>query len=488
MRTGLQMNAVRYHSHDSQNYLGTYTFESLAQFNLGRPRSYTIRVGDPNLAYNNVQAGFYAQDDIRVRKNLTLSPGVRYEAQTHLSDYNNFGPRFGVTWSPGKSGKLTLRASAGIFYDWLSTGVYEQTLRVDGYRQREFNVLNPSYPNPPSEGGTTSTTNRYLLGDDLGMQRNSRVSLGFDRSLTKMVRVNATYAYVRGVNLMRGLNLNGPNDSGVRPDPQFANIVEVSGDAASRQNTLNIGASFNFNVTPSGTPAIATSAGDVAKVLTTAITSATTPGSATKAPLPPRWSWRRMQMFTNVFFGRNLNNTNGAFSTPATGNLADDWGPAAFDVRRRFNVSWSSSQLRNLNANIGFNASSASPYTIQTGVDTNRDLVFNDRPDGVGRNTARGTMQWTMNGFFSYGWSFGKSATQMPGGVSIRSEGGAITAMQMGPSSSGRVRLSLNVNVQNITNHTNFLGYTGVLTSQSYGQPTTVGGVRRVDIGMGISF
>ena len=69
------------------------------------PRSYTIRIGDPNIDYKNLQAGVYLQDDIRVRKNLTLSPGVRYEAQTHLSDYNNFGPRFGVTWSPGKSGK-----------------------------------------------------------------------------------------------------------------------------------------------------------------------------------------------------------------------------------------------------------------------------------------------------------------------------------------------------------------------------------------------
>ena len=42
------------------------------------------------------------------------------------------GPRFGVTWAPFKGGKTTLRASAGVFYDWLSGGTYEQTLRVDG--------------------------------------------------------------------------------------------------------------------------------------------------------------------------------------------------------------------------------------------------------------------------------------------------------------------------------------------------------------------
>ena len=49
----------------------------------GTPRSYTRRIGDPNIAYKNLQAGVYLQDDIRVRRNLTFSPGVRYEAQTH---------------------------------------------------------------------------------------------------------------------------------------------------------------------------------------------------------------------------------------------------------------------------------------------------------------------------------------------------------------------------------------------------------------------
>src|SRR6185295_12910179 len=127
-------------------YFGTYTFENMEAFEAGRPRSFTIRTGDPNIRYWNLQAGMYIQDDVRVRKNLTLSTGVRYELQTHLSDYNNVGPRFGVTWSPGKAGKTTLRGSAGIFYDWLSSGTYEQTLRVDGFRQRELNVPDPTFP------------------------------------------------------------------------------------------------------------------------------------------------------------------------------------------------------------------------------------------------------------------------------------------------------------------------------------------------------
>ena len=55
-------------------------------------------------------------------------------------------PRFGVTWAPGTAGTTTLRASWGIFHDWLPTNTYEQTLRVDGFRQQELDIVNPAYP------------------------------------------------------------------------------------------------------------------------------------------------------------------------------------------------------------------------------------------------------------------------------------------------------------------------------------------------------
>src|SRR4029078_4320677 len=99
-------------------YLGTYTFESPDAYAAGLPRSYTPRVGDPNIAYVTLQGAAYLQDAIRVRRSLTLTPGVRYEAQTHVNDHGNVGPRFGVTWAPFRNGKTTLRTSWGLFYDW----------------------------------------------------------------------------------------------------------------------------------------------------------------------------------------------------------------------------------------------------------------------------------------------------------------------------------------------------------------------------------
>jgi hypothetical protein len=204
-------------------------------------------------------------------------------------------------------------------------------------------------------------------------------------------------------------------------------------------------------------------------------------------PANARWNWRRMSLFMNMGFGRQFNNTDGAFSLPATGRIEDDWGPANFDVRRRLNIGWSSQQLRNFNMNFNFNHSTPSPYTIRSGFDDNADLLFTDRPDGVGRNTGRGAPQWNTNAFFTYSWQFGKPV-QLPGGVGLRVEGGALTATQNAGTNAGRFRVSLNCQIQNLTNHANVGGFITNIRSERFGQPTSAFGVRRIDFGMGLSF
>src|SRR5262249_16207631 len=125
LRAGLLFDVGSYRSDAASNYLGTYTYDNLLA-DPHHPSNYSRRIGAPNLSVHNVQAGFYIQDDIKPRKNLTLSPGLRYEIQTHVHDLRDLGPRFGATWAPFASGKTTLRGSVGVFYDWLPTGTYEQ--------------------------------------------------------------------------------------------------------------------------------------------------------------------------------------------------------------------------------------------------------------------------------------------------------------------------------------------------------------------------
>src|ERR671921_725513 len=155
LRFGVQLEAGGYRSNDQSNAFGTFQFPDLDAFEAGLPAQYTQRIGDPTVKYREYQFGWYVQDDYRVRKNLTISYGVRHELQNHLSGKFNVAPRLGFVWSPKKDGTITVRGGAGIFYDWFTAQTFEQTLRVDGQRQRDLVIANPGYPNPFNGGMET---------------------------------------------------------------------------------------------------------------------------------------------------------------------------------------------------------------------------------------------------------------------------------------------------------------------------------------------
>jgi hypothetical protein len=453
LRAGILLNGAWYQSDTSSNYLGTYTFDSLQAFQNNQPSNFTRRIGDPNLSYQMVQAGVYMQDDIRLRKNLTLSPGLRYEAQTHVHDVGDFSPRFGMTWAPFAGGQTTLRGSAGIFYDWLLTNTYEQALRVDGVRQEELNILNPSFPEPGTLG-IVPPTNRYLFDNAYSAPRITRVSAGIDQGLLKVTRVSATYSYQRGSRLSRGINLNAPID-GVRSDPAFANIIEVLADAASRQHQVQVDANVN-------------------------------PGAMLPAFNGPLISWKRTTLFVNYTWATLSNDTDGPFAIPATGDLDAEWGPAAADIRHRANVTFNNQIIRNVLVSLNFTGSTGAGYTLLTGRDNNGDGVFNDRPTGIGRNTLRASGQQTVNLFAAYQFAFGRMAP-LPPGIGIFGGGGAAQVRTF-DQGTARYRLQLFVQAQNLTNRANYLGYSGTVISPFFGRPTTVSAMRKIDVGIGLNF
>jgi hypothetical protein len=452
LRMGALLNGGWYHSNASSNYLGTYTFDTLQAYLANQPSNYTRRLGDPNIAYQNLQAGFYVQDDIRVRKSLTLSPGVRYEAQAHVHAYNNVGPRFGVTWAPFASGVTTLRGSAGIFYDWLPTGTYDQAVRVDGFRQQELNMADPAFPDPGTFG-LVPPVNRYLLGD-YQLPQTTRFSAGIEQGLGKLVRVVTTYSYQRGSRLTRGLNLNAPVD-GLRQDPEFANVVEAVSDAASRQHQLQIDSNIN-------------------------------PGALLPAFNGPLVSWKRTTVFLNYTLATLRNNTDGPFTLPATGDLGAEWGPAANDVRNRLNVTFNNQIIRNVLVNFNVNTSNGPAYTLLTGRDDNGDGIFNDRPVGIGRNTLRASGQTTVNMQVAYQFAFGKTAP-LPPGIGVFGGGGAAQVRTF-DQGNARYRLQVFVQAQNLTNEANYLGYSGTLTSPFFGKPTAVRAMRQIEAGINLNF
>ena len=459
IRIGVLVEGGSYRSDNRTNDLGTFTFASLEDFEAGRPAAYTRRIGDPLVRYSQWQAGFFVQDDWRARKNLTLSGGLRYELQSNLDDRWNLAPRAGFAWSPFANGRTTVRGGGGIFYDWLDAQTYEQALRVDGLRQQDLVVRNPGYPDPFAGGSTQQVlpTSKYLLPDDLVMPRRAMMNIGVSQQIRPMFMVNVNYNHTEGRDRFRGRNINAPLENGLRPDPAFGNITQVESTASMTGDTLNVGMNMNL-------PA------------------------------------RRTMVFANCAFIRQRNDADGAFSLPANSHdLAGEWGPATGVPGFVASSMLSTTVWKNIRMSLSATMQGGPPYTVTTGRDDNGDTVFNDRPEGVRRNSARAKGTWDVGARLSYAFGFGRRETAAGGGshgpVTIvqRVGGGGTDGLMsaLGGASGAenkRLRIELFASAQNLFNRVNAVGYSGVMTSPFFGQPTAALPGRRVELGARISF
>ena len=116
-------------------------------YGFGVPTDFVQGIGNPTDSFSNKPLGVFWQDSWRVRHNLTVNYGVRYDVEfpptfkppTALglagykylglqkgiqTDKNNIQPRVGVAWDPNGNGKTVVRASFGMFYDHPLLGLY----------------------------------------------------------------------------------------------------------------------------------------------------------------------------------------------------------------------------------------------------------------------------------------------------------------------------------------------------------------------------
>src|SRR5262249_22967370 len=147
----------------------------------------------------------------RLKPGFTLSPGLRYETQSHLRDRNNFAPRLGFAWSPFKSQKTVVRGGAGIFYQQLEEGQLSQALRYDGVRQRQVIILRPRLADPlgghPIDSFPASINS---LAADLRTPYQMQSAIGVEQRLPYDLILTVNYNYARGVHLFRSRNINAP--------------------------------------------------------------------------------------------------------------------------------------------------------------------------------------------------------------------------------------------------------------------------------------
>jgi hypothetical protein len=137
---------------------------------------------------------------------------------------------------------------------------------------------------------------------------------------------------------------------------------------------------------------------------------------------------------------------------------------------------------------------SAAPYNITTGFDENHDTVTNDRPAGVGRNSARGAGQVDLTVRLGWGFGFGKAPGPQTGVPNIRRATSDAQRDPLGAISSAlggqahRYRVEFYAQAYNALNRVNQIGFRGVQTSPFFGTATASLPPRRIEIGTRFDF
>jgi len=194
------------------------------------------------------ESNFYAEDNWKIRPNLTLNLGLRYEyvsapeeAAGRINygieaDKDNWEPRFGFAWSPefendflkkmfGGVGDSSVRGGYGIYHGRIFQSVFSQggaTVRFNPPNARFLNetvpssIFNPVNLADPTNGfvfvpGTPTTRHTVTLIDPgLEMPYTQQWNLSFERQMPFSSSIRMSYTGNRGIGLLRYAQDNLP--------------------------------------------------------------------------------------------------------------------------------------------------------------------------------------------------------------------------------------------------------------------------------------
>jgi hypothetical protein len=348
----------------NSNFNGSFSFPSLAAYistlngTGGQPNKLTYTTGALSAVANVFDAALFFQDDWKANKNLTLSGGVRWESQNHVSDHNDWSPRVSFAYAldghKNNAPKTVLRGGFGIFYDRFTTGYMLPVERfgVGPNVQTQTSITNPTCFNSTSlseidlatcGSPSTNTSTIDQIAPNYHSPSTQQAGASIERQLTKTTTVTATYLHSFGVHQLVVRDANAfipspaaPTAAPTRPDPSLGIVDQYYPEAVFKQNQMivNVNARFTPNFSLVG------------------------------------------------FYNLTAANSDGGAASDASNsyNLSQDYGRASFALRNMVFMMANYTGPWAIRFNPFLIAQSGKPFNITTANDLTGDNLFNNRP------------------------------------------------------------------------------------------------------------
>jgi hypothetical protein len=456
------------------NFNGQFTFPSIQAYQqtLANPSAsqatqFNLTTGNPSATLLLQDFDLYAEDEWKLRPNLTLNYGFRFESQTSIPDHSDPAPRFGIAWAVGQTEKkpaiVVLRSGGALFYDRFAAGNLLTTLHQNGVAETSYIVTDPSFyctalstscPTQASLSAQTPTI--YTTSPNLHAEYSMITGITAERDLWKRGSITLNYIYSRGVHQYQSANVNAPlpgtydpavPGSGVRPLGGTQNIYQFQSNGIS--NTNRIFANLDLNPT------------------------------------------KKLFLWTFAVARVQRSDAAGAGSFASNSyDLAADYGRPAQPTSRIYTGGHYDLPL-GFNVNYFAAAYSGTPFNITTGTDLNGDTQYNDRP-AFATDLTRSSVVKTRYGNFDtdpiagqtilpINYATGPSFANLDLGAGKNFKFGprppAPPPAAGAPAPTGPVALpdprysvDVSVDAQNVLNHVNPGSPVGVLTSPEFGE------------------